>query len=158
ALAQVAVTALRWLSPGDLPRLTESGVDARVLAFTMLASLTSAILFGLAPALIASGTGLSERLKDGGRGGESRGRGRARGALVIGQVALCVLLLIGAGLLIRSFDRLGKVHAGFHTPESVVTMFVSPTGPRITGNPDALGTFWRQVTERAQGRFRVWKP
>jgi ABC-type antimicrobial peptide transport system permease subunit len=97
ALAQLAVTVLHWLSPTDLPRLSEIGVDARVLAFTLLASLTSAALFGLAPALVASGTGLSERLKDGGRGGESRGRGRARGALVIAQVALCVLLLIGAG-------------------------------------------------------------
>jgi putative ABC transport system permease protein len=151
ALAQLAVTVLHWLSPRELPRLSEIGMDARVLAFTLLASCTSAILFGFAPALIASSRGLSERLKDGGRGGESRGRGRVRGALVIAQVALCVLLLIGAGLLIRSFDRLGKVHAGFHAPpERVVTMFVSPTGPRITGKPDALAAFWRQAVERVR--------
>jgi putative ABC transport system permease protein len=148
-LAWLAVAVLYWLSPRDLPRLGEIAVDVRVLAFTLLTSLASAILFGLVPALVASGTGLSERLKDGGRGGESRGRGRARGALVIAQVALCVLLLIGAGLLIRSFDQLGKVRAGFNAPpERVVTMFVSPTGPRITGKPDALSAFWRQVTER----------
>ncbi|HZO54369.1 MAG TPA: ABC transporter permease [Bryobacteraceae bacterium] len=149
ALAQMGVTLLHSLNPRELPRLSEIAVDERVLGFTLLASLTSAILFGLAPALIASGTGLSERLKDGGRGGESRGRGRARGALVVAQVALCVLLLIGAGLLIRSFDRLGKVRAGFDAPpERVVTMFVSPTGPRITGKPEALAAFWRQVIER----------
>jgi putative ABC transport system permease protein len=54
-------------------------------------------------------------------------------------------------LLIRSFDRLGRVHAGFHAPpERVVTMFVSPTGPRLTGKPDALAAFWRQVMERVR--------
>lgn len=148
-LAQLAVMALHWLSPRDLPRLGEIAVDARVLAFTLAVSVTSAFLFGLAPAVIASSTRLSERLKDGGRGGESRGRGRVRGALVIAQVALSVLLLIGAGLLIRSFEQLGKVPAGFHAPpERVVTMFVSPTGPRITGKPEALSAFWRQVAER----------
>jgi putative ABC transport system permease protein len=113
ALAVSGVAALRRLGPQDLPRLSEIGVDGEVLVFTLLVSLVSAVLFGLAPALAACPVALSERLKAGGRGGESRSRGRARGTLVVAQVTLSVLLLIGAGLLIRSFTRLSGVNPGF---------------------------------------------
>jgi putative ABC transport system permease protein len=131
--------------------MIEIGVDAPGLAFNVLASRTSAILFGLAPALVASHVGLSARLKEGSRGGESRGHGRARGALVIAQVTLSVLLLIGAGLLIRSFSLLGRVNPGFQAPpDRVLTMFVSPTGPRLTNKPDARAVFWNQLLERVR--------
>jgi putative ABC transport system permease protein len=109
------------------------------------------MLFGLAPALVVSNVGLSERLKEGGRGGESRGRGRARGALVIAQVTFSVLLLIGAGLLIRSFSLLGSVSPGFQAPpDRVLTMFISPTGPRLTSKPDAVVVFWNQLLDRVR--------
>ncbi|MEX2263379.1 MAG: ABC transporter permease [Bryobacteraceae bacterium] len=147
-LAFWGVAALRWLEPRGLPRLGEIGIDARVLAFTVVASLASAVLFGLAPALAASGAVLSERLKESGRGGESQRHGRARGVLVIAQVTLSVLLLIGAGLLIRSFNLLGRVHPGFHAPpEQVLTMLLSPTGPRYR-DTRALGAYWDRLLER----------
>jgi putative ABC transport system permease protein len=111
-LAMSGVTALRRLGPQDLPLLGEIGVEGRVLVFTLLVSLASAVLFGLAPAFAACPASLSERLKSGARASESRSQGRARGVLVVAQVTLSVLLLIGAGLLIRSFTRLGGVDPG----------------------------------------------
>jgi hypothetical protein len=119
-----------------------------VLAFTLLASLASAVLFALAPALAASGATLSERLKEGGRGGESRRQGRARGVLVVANT-LSVLLLIGAGL-IRSFSLLGRVNPRFQAPpDRVLTMFVSLTGPRFD-KPGALAAYWDQLLERVR--------
>jgi predicted permease len=150
ALASWGVAALRWLGPRDLPRLSGIGVDARVLGFTLLASLASAVLFGLAPAFAASGAALNEWLKEGGRGGESRRHGRARGVLVVAQVTLSVLLLAGAGLLIRSFSLLGRVNPGFHAPpDRVLTMLVSPSGARYR-EPRALGAYWDQLLERVR--------
>ena len=109
------VAALRSLGPPGLPRLDEMGVDARVLAFTLGTSIASAMLFGLVPALAASGIALTPSLKDGSRSGESRRHGRARAGLVVAQVTLSVILLIGAGLLIRSFTLLERVDPGFRT-------------------------------------------
>jgi predicted permease len=149
-LAIWGVATLRWLGPRDLPRLNEITVDGRVLAFTLLASLASALLFGLAPAFSASASALNESLKQGGRGGESRGQGRLRNGLVVAQVMLSVFLLIGAGLLIRSFALLGQVSPGFNAPPSaVLTMNVAPVGPRYKDRA-ALTVFWDQVLERVQ--------
>ena len=86
-----------------------TAVDAHVLVFTLLASLASAVLFGLAPALAASGAALSEWLKEGGRGGESRRHGRVRGLLVVAQVSLSVLLRGGAVIDAES----GAQHGSF---------------------------------------------
>ena len=117
------------MAPADLPRVAEIGVSPRVLAFTLLASVLSAVFFGLIPSLTASGWEPGRSLKEGGRGGESRRQSRARAVLVAGQVTLAVVLLIGAGLLIRSFSLLGGVDAGFNAPpERVLMMLVSPTG------------------------------
>ena len=150
-LAYAGVLVLRWSEPGGLPRLTEIGVDARVLLFTLLVSLASALMFGLGPALSTSRVPLSDRLKEGGRGGESGAHRRVRGILVVGQVGLSVLLLIGAGLLIRSFHLLGNVDLGFNAPpDRVVTLLLSPTGPKyrppapVAGAPQpnhALGAY-----------------
>src|SRR5262249_31087732 len=115
---------------------------------TLLTSLLSAVLFGLAPALASSGAAPGESLKAGGRGGESRGRGRARAALVVTQAALSVVLLIGAGLLIRSFQLLGGVDPGFQAPRNrVLTMLVSPTGPQYR-DPKALAAYWDRLIDR----------
>jgi putative ABC transport system permease protein len=149
ALAFWGVAALRRLGPHDLPRLSEIAVDARVLAFTLLASLVSAILFGLVPAFSASSTPLSDCLKEGGRAGDSPRHRSARGILVIVQITFSVVLLIGAGLLIRSFDLLGLVNPGFQTPpDRLLTMFVSPTGPNLSHKPAALAAYWVQLLER----------
>jgi len=148
ALAVSGVKALRMLGPQELPRLSEIGVDGEVLAFTLLVSLTSAVLFGLAPALAACTASLNERLKAGGRAGESRSQGRARSVLVVAQVTLSILLLIGAGLLVRSFTRLTSVDPGFAAPpERVLTMLVSLTGPRFE-TAAARTAFWDQLLAR----------
>ena len=132
ALAVGGVAILRSMAPADLPRVAEIGVSPRVLAFTLLASVLSAVLFGLIPSLTASGREPGRLLKEGGRGGESRQQGLARAVLVAGQVTLAVVLLIGAGLLIRSFSLLGRVDAGFNAPpERVLMMLVSPTGQQF---------------------------
>ena len=148
ALALWGVATLRWLEPRGLPRLEEIGVDTRVLLFTLIASLMSAILFGLAPALSSGRAALTDAMNQRGSGGESRGRGRARSALVVTQVTFSVLLLIGAGLMIRSFMLLGRVQPGFQAlPDHVLTMLISPTGPRFR-EPKAIGAYWDRLLER----------
>jgi putative ABC transport system permease protein len=159
-LAYAGVSALRWSGPSSLPRLPEIGVDARVLLFTLVASLASALMFGLGPALSTSRVSLSDRLKEGGRGGEPRTHRRVRGILVVGQVGLSVLLLIAAGLLLRSFHLLGRVDLGFNAPpDRVLTMLLSPTGPKyrpaapVAGAPQpnlALAAYWDQILDRVR--------
>lgn len=148
-LAQLGVMTLRFLEPSGLPRLNEIVIDTRVLLFTLAASLLSAVLFGLAPALGTANAALNERLKDGDRTGESKSRGLARGGLVIVQVMFSVLLLIGSGLLIRSFSLLSNVSPGFNAPpDQVLTMFVSPTGPRFSNGRRAVESYWNELVER----------
>jgi putative ABC transport system permease protein len=144
-LAFAGVHALRALGPRDWPRLSEIGIDLQTLAFTLAICLVSSVFFGSVPALAAANTNVAESLKEGGRGGESRRLGRARGGLVIAQVMLSVLLLIGAGLLIRSFTLLSRVPAGFQAPpERILTMIVAPTGPRYQDRR-ALAAYWDQL-------------
>jgi putative ABC transport system permease protein len=148
ALAVSGVAILRVLNPRELPRIAEIAVDARVLIFTLLVSLASALIFGLAPALSASRTPPGDSLKETGRAGESRGRGRARGVLVVAQVAFSLLLLIGAGLLIRSFTLLSNVGPGFQAPpDRVLTMLLLPTGPKYR-DPVVLRGYWTQLIDR----------
>jgi putative ABC transport system permease protein len=115
-------------APDALPRLDELSIDARVLGFALLLSLVTGLLFGIVPALQASRPNLVETLKEGtaGSGGGAR-RQRLRNALVVGEVALSVALLIGAGLLIRSFWRLQHVNPGFDGGK-VLTMRLSLPG------------------------------
>jgi putative ABC transport system permease protein len=126
SIAAFALTkALVAVAPTDIPRLTELGVDAPVLAFALAASGIASLLFGLAPALYASRMELNEALKQGGTRNVSSGRaGRIRQALVVCQVALCIVLLTGAGLLIRSLEALSNVELGFR-PERVLVMETS---------------------------------
>jgi putative ABC transport system permease protein len=107
------------------PRLDEIGVDYRVFAFTLFLSLGSGIFFGLVPALQATKLDLNESLNEGGRaGGASYRAGRARNLLLVGEVALSLMLLVGAGLLIKSFRHLREVHPGFN-PANVLTLSVT---------------------------------
>ncbi len=159
-LAYWGVSILRWMKPDGLPRVAELGIDSSVLSFTLLASIASALIFGLGPALAASRTSLSSSLKEGGRGGESPAHNRVRAVLVAGQMGLSVVLLIGAGLLVRSFHLLGRVAPGFHAPpERVLLMTLSPSGPRyrapapVGGKPQrnrALAAYWDTLLERVR--------
>ncbi|MEX2284435.1 MAG: ABC transporter permease [Gemmatimonadota bacterium] len=124
-LAHAGVRALVKLAPADLPRLPEVTIDGAVLAFTAVVTVITALLFGLLPALHGSRVDLQETLKEGGRANTStRHRHRVRGAMVVGQVALAVVLVVGAGLMLRSFRKLTDIDPGFDT-RNVLTMRVS---------------------------------
>ncbi len=124
-LALWGIDLFRTFGPANLPRLQEVNLDGRVLGFTMLAALLSGLIFGLAPALQSSRADLNESLKEGARAGtESHGRKRLRGLLVVAEVALTLALLVGAGLLLKSFLRLQEVNPGFQ-PDHLLTAQIS---------------------------------
>jgi putative ABC transport system permease protein len=112
--AKAAVPALVALAPGDVPRLDEASVDASTLVFGVVVSLASAVLCGLAPLLAVRARGLSGALHEVSRSVVA-GHGRLRLLLVVGEVALAVVLLVGGGLLVRSFVALSEVPLGFDT-------------------------------------------
>src|SRR2546423_1101371 len=112
------------LRPANLPRLAEIGVNRTVFLFTAAISVLTGVLFGLAPAWQVSKIDLNEGLKESGRGSDPPRRQRMRSLLVISEVALSIVLLVGAGLMIRSFARLLAVDPGFK-PDHVLTAFVS---------------------------------
>jgi len=121
-LAKWGSDALVALAPGNVPRLAETGIDGWVLAFTLGISVAASLLFGLAPALQISRVDLNETLKQGASRSMAGGKGgRTRATLVVVEVALSVVLLAGAGLLIRSFVALHNVALGFR-PEHVLVM------------------------------------
>ncbi|HEX9730032.1 MAG TPA: ABC transporter permease [Gemmatimonadales bacterium] len=128
AFAVWGTHALLVLAPADVPRLTDVGVDLRVLGVTLVVSLVVGIGFGLVPTVQATRLDLQSALKGESRGAVSPGRfrGRVRGALVISQLALAVVLVVGAGLLLRSFWRLQSQDAGFHTEGVLKAEFVLP--------------------------------
>lgn len=104
---------LRTILPTELPRLRETTVDFNVLGFTLIVAIATGLLFGLAPAVFASGTDLNESLKESARVTRGPVGARLRNLLVVSEVALSLLLLIGAGLMINSFLRLQKINPGF---------------------------------------------
>ena len=123
-LAVWGSAALVALAPKNVPRLAETSIDGWVLAFTLGLSVISSLLFGLAPALHASRVDLNDALKQGGGRAVMGGGGRIRAALVVAEIALSVILLAGAGLLIKSFNALNSVALGYH-PEHVLVMETS---------------------------------
>ena len=124
-LAWWGVRALRALGPADIPRLDAVQVDVPVLLVTLGTAVATGFLFGLAPALRASREDPGETLKDGGRsGGGARGMRRARHALVVGEVALAVVALTGAGLMLRSLAQLQSVDLGLR-PEGILTVKIA---------------------------------
>jgi putative ABC transport system permease protein len=135
------------LSPEGLTRIAETKLDARVLAFTALVTLTTGVAFGLAPALIISKTNLAEALKEGERGATgSVYTNRTRSMLVVVEIALALVLLVGAGLLIRSLMRLQQVAVGFD-PRNLLTFNVAKSSNSTHGPPQNVD-FYRQLTER----------
>ena len=128
--------------PDVLPRAQSVHIDSRVLLFTLAASLLAGIFFGLAPALGASRAGLHATLKEGGRG-SSGARHRLQGLFVVVEMAMALVLLVGAGLMIRSLGKLWSVNPGFN-PHNVLTFAVScPTTPGAT--PDAVRASMRRL-------------
>jgi predicted permease len=125
----LAVGALRLLvalSPGNLPRLDEIAIDGRVLLFTFALSIVAGLLFGAIPVFKYAGPQLASALRGGGRSASaSRERHRARNTLVVAQVALALVLLVSAGLMIRTFGALRSVSPGFTDPDRVQTLRIS---------------------------------
>ncbi|HEY9230929.1 MAG TPA: ABC transporter permease, partial [Blastocatellia bacterium] len=148
-LAIWGLDALVALSPANVPRLDQIHIDGRVLGFTFAVSLLTGVLFGLVPALQASKPDLNEALKEGGRGTSEGRRGkRIRSLLVVGEIALSLVLLIGAGLLIKSFIHLQKFDLGFN-PNNLLTLRVQLAGSKYREDPQVVN-FFQQALERMQ--------
>jgi predicted permease len=145
-LAQWLMAALGAIGPEQLPRLHAVSIDGRILLFALALTLLTGVLFGLAPALQAGQVNLSEMLKEGGRGGSGMRQRRLRDALVIAEVALALVLLVGAGLLLRSFLKLQQADPGFSS-ERVLTASLSLPGARYSDAPKAVA-FQQQLLER----------
>jgi predicted permease len=125
-LAYEGLRLLVAMGPANLPRLSEIALDARALVFTVLLSLLSGLLFGLIPALKYAGPRISVALRSAGRNASmSRERHRARDFLVVAQVAMALVLLVSAGLMIRTFEALRTVEPGFAHGERLQTMRIS---------------------------------
>ena len=149
-VAYVALEVVRGINPGNIPRLEAVGLDSKVLLFTFAVSIATGVLFGLAPALRAGRIDLSASMKAGGRSAQGEGgfgsaRRRLRSVLVVAEVAISLMLLIGAGLLVRSFMRLQDVSPGFG-PEGVVSMRLGAS-IRPFANRDAALAFYRPFGE-----------
>ncbi len=148
ALAQGGIELLLSLRPADVPRIGDVSIDLAVLGFTLLAAMAAAVLFGIVPALKASRPELVASLKERGGGSGVERQRTFRNGLVIGEVALSVVLLIGAGLLIRSFVALQRVEPGFES-ENVLTFNVPLPFARYT-TPEQRSTFSLQLKERLE--------
>ncbi|HYS05468.1 MAG TPA: ABC transporter permease [Candidatus Dormibacteraeota bacterium] len=143
------IDLLRAIAPENFPRATDIGIDRAALAFTSIVALASGILFGLAPALQLSKAPLNETLKQGGRGvTESRGRQRMRGLLVAAQTTLALMLLVGAGLMVRSFQRLQEVDPGF-IPDHLMTAQIALPQSRAV-DPARRTAFYKELVERVR--------
>ena len=130
----------------NIARLSETRIDLSVLGFTLLVSVIIGAVFGLAPAWWASHLDLTEPLKASGRTGGGKVSHRLRGSLVVAEVTMAAVLLVGAGLLVRSLIRLQAMPLGF-TPENVITMQVSLPGTRYAQRTQRVGFFDQLLTE-----------
>ncbi len=145
-LARAATGLLQAIAPAELPRVDEIGIDITVLLFTVSVSVLSGILFGLA-AVVRFGNPSITALKESGRSAsDGPGRHRTRQALVVGQVALALTLLIVSGLMIRTFIALRQVDPGFTRPEEVQT-FTIAIPPGMIADPDQTARRFEQVAE-----------
>jgi len=149
ALAAIATRALIAISPDSIPRVQSVTIDWRAALFLAGATILTSVGFGLAPALQASSIDVNDTLKEGGRSqSEGKSRNRLRSLLVISEFALALMLLIGAGLMIRTFAALQAVDAGFN-PHNVISMVVSVAGSR-EADPGRRAIFYPQLLERVR--------
>src|SRR5580692_4138831 len=147
-VARVTLYVVRTMNPGNIPRLEDIGINGSVLAFTFGLSLGTGILFGVAPVWRAIKVDPNTSLKAGGRSGQSEGglhlrRHRLRGLLVISELSFSLMLLIGAGLLVRSFVRLQSVAPGFST-DDILTMQVAANDQKYRDDK-AVVNFYREM-------------
>lgn len=148
-LAWWGVKLLPLVGPERFPFLKEASIDIRVLGFTLVATLLTGLLFGAAPALSASRARVYETLKEGGAGtGESLGKNRFRSALVVSEVALALLLMIGASLMMRSLLRLMETRPGFN-PEGLLTASISLPAAKYP-EPAQRVAFYNRLLERVE--------
>jgi predicted permease len=144
AMAWGGLRVLLASAPAQLPRLDTIGIDPTVLVFTLVISVASGILFGFVPLMRYARPDLVSTLKEGGRGGsQGRARHRARNTLVVGQVALALVLVVGAGLMIRSFQALRDVDPGFDTGEALTFRITIPSA--VASGIDETVATWRQL-------------
>ena len=155
-IAVWAVQMLRASMPDGVPRVASIAVDLRVLGVSALLALITGLIFGMYPALQLSRPDLTTALKDGARGASTgAGRRRVRNALVIAEVALAVVLLVGAALFIGSFARLVQIDPGF-TTENLLTLQVAPRVPPPTGaEPPDFARSYEQLVDRISGAAGV---
>jgi putative ABC transport system permease protein len=137
--ARWAIALLTGFGPQAVPRLEAVAIDGRVLAFTLLISLLSGLLFGLGPAISLARANFHGELKSGGKS-TSALRLRLRGALVAGELALALVLIIGAGLMVKSLWRMNARPPGFH-PESILVTKISLAGPAYRARPRQIAYF-----------------
>jgi predicted permease len=150
AISALSIFITRKMHPGNIPRLEELSMDFRVLGFTLAISILTGVIFGLAPALRAARVDLTANLKAGGKGALSGGlsirHDKLRGALVIAELAISLPLLVGAGLLVRSFLRIANVPPGFNA-QHLVSMNVGAYGPNFK-DPITRVQFYQQLAEQ----------
>ena len=147
-LAHGGIRLLLAMAPEGLPRQAEIGLDPVVLAFTLGLSLLSGVVFGLVPLLQFSTPRVLAGLKDGGRGAsDGRQRHRARNTLVVAEIALALVLLVAAGLMIRTFQELRRVNPGFVHPEEVLTFRVTVPEAMVPG-PEAAVRTHEEIAQR----------
>ena len=148
-LAVVATRALIAISPANIPRVQTVSIDMHAALFLLAATILTSVGFGLVPALQASSVNVNDTLKEGGRGNsEGVDRNRLRSLLVVSEFALALMLLIGAGLMIRTFAALEAVDPGFN-PHNVISMIVSVSGSKEE-DPGRRELFYRQLIERVR--------
>jgi putative ABC transport system permease protein len=149
ALAFAGVRFLSWWNPADIPRVANVTLDLRVLAFTAIVAFATSVLFSLAPAIRAIRVDLNDSLKDGSQSASSGvGRQRFRNSLVVLEMALAVVLLVGAGLMLRSLWSLQRVQLGFD-PSNVLTMRLS--APQATyETPEQVVQFYERLLDRVR--------
>ncbi len=142
-LAYLGIRQLLWIAPANIPRLNAIGIDLKVLAFSILAGLLSALLFGVIPALRTAKPNLMETLRSVGRTG-ALGAAGLRNAVVIVEVALAFVLLIGSGLMFRTFVNIQRVNMGFD-PKGLLTFQLLGN---IGNKPEELANYKRQLREQ----------
>ena len=152
-IALVGLMVIRQFGPANIPRVKEIGIDARVLGFNFAVSLATGLIFGLVPAMRAARADPSMALKEGGRSsagtsGFGFSHGRLRKILIVAEVALSLVLLIGAGLLIRSYQRITDANPGFN-PHHVLSFRVS-LPPYRYKTPQMVSSFFQQLNDRVK--------
>ncbi|HTC32754.1 MAG TPA: ABC transporter permease [Bryobacteraceae bacterium] len=147
-LAHEGLWLLATIGPANLPRLNEISIDARTLGFTLALSLLSGLLFGLIPALKYAGPRIANALRSAGRTSSvSRERHRTRDVLVVAQVALALVLMVSAGLMIRTFQALRTVAPGFTAPEQLQTMRIS-IPDSLVSKPEQVIRIQNDITDK----------